>query len=599
MQPSPAEAALACLRSALAPPAADARLVAAFVNAGDPQAFAELVRRHGPMVLAVCRRTASDAHLAEDAFQATFLVLARRASSVRPPGAVGAFLHGVAYRTALRVRAMAARRRARETTVAALPDVAGEDPCPAESEALRALDEEIARLPDILRTAVVLVELEGQPRAAVARSMGVPEGTLSSRLAKARKALADRLRRRGLGLPATMLAARAVPSELLATAAGLAAPVTISPNVAALAAGVMSLMFMRKMKLLVVFALLLACSLAASSMSPAGKGPEPAPAGRPAAGLILIWREGHAFLCRPDGKVEREWKGKQVPYAADPRLSPDGRTIAARRRYEVRELKTSVEVGGGRLPASFKRNLYRLTTFPVAEELVGKDVELPGDSVESVTWSADGSRLYAGTHEDDEADWRTKDLTYRVIDRAGSVTVLKTPPGHHIRDVSPDGKALVMVGPTAKITDPRPVVIVPAMGGAVTKLDTVPGSPVRAQFSPDGKRILFCGSGWKVLPAAAGGRGAPSPAAGVAFWLDTVEVATGKRKAVVELPPGRSATQCRWSPDGRRIVYLRLDVPSRNPAGYEQEVIVCDADGRNEKVIYKFTGWDGVIIDWR
>src|SRR5262249_18525614 len=111
---------LARLRTALAPAGpADAELVTEFLRCGDAEAFAELVARHGPMVLAGCGRTAGE-HLAEDAFQATFLVLARRAAAVRPRAAVGAFLHGVAYRTALRARAMASRRRARETTVGTL-----------------------------------------------------------------------------------------------------------------------------------------------------------------------------------------------------------------------------------------------------------------------------------------------------------------------------------------------------------------------------------------------------------------------------------------------------------------------------------------------
>src|SRR5687768_1401328 len=100
MPPAAPARFLARVRAALAPDD-DARLVARFVRSRDDAAFAELVRRHGPMVLAVCRRAVRDAHLAEDAFQAVFLVLARKAAAVRPPAAVGAFLHGVAVRTAL------------------------------------------------------------------------------------------------------------------------------------------------------------------------------------------------------------------------------------------------------------------------------------------------------------------------------------------------------------------------------------------------------------------------------------------------------------------------------------------------------------------
>jgi RNA polymerase sigma factor (sigma-70 family) len=605
---------VARLRRSLAPADEDARLVGRFVRCRDPEAFAELVRRHGPTILAVCRRTAGDDHLADDAFQATFLVLARRAADVRPRAAVGAFLHGVARRTALRARAMAARRRAREAPVPTLPESPA--PCPADAEALRALDEEIARLPDHLRTAVVLVELEGRPRRQVAEQLGTPEGTLSSRLAKARKVLAARLRRRGFALPATLLAAAAVPPGLTRAAARLAAPGAVSPKVAALAAGVERVMFLAKLKGVAAGA---AVSLAAVALTvvgawgPSPAGPRPslprlgaAPAARPRVGNILMWREGHAALYRPDGTVEREWKGEQVPLAAAPRLSPDGRTIAALRRYEVRTLKANVAVGGGAsLPGTFKRNLYRLTLYPVAETLVGTDVELPGDSVESVVWSRDGARLYVGTHDDDDWDTRTKNLAYHVLDvRSRKRTPLAVPAGHHLRDVSPDGKLLLTVGPVAQNTDPRPVFLVPAGGGRPTRVDEVPGSPYAIQFSPDGKRLLFCGAGRKpAAPAPAGGAGGPAAGppglAGLAFWLDTVELNTRARKPVVEFPLGRSAIQCRWSPDGRRVVFVRSVVPIRTPDGPDQTVVVCDADGSNAKDVFRVASWNVPLVDWR
>src|SRR5688500_2021630 len=111
-------------RSALAadPSHTDGQLLAEFVRCSDPVAFAALVRRHGPMVLGVCRRVVGDSHLADDAFQAVFLVLARRAAAVRPRERVGNWLYGVAYRTAVRARAGRARRRAREEQVAPMTE---------------------------------------------------------------------------------------------------------------------------------------------------------------------------------------------------------------------------------------------------------------------------------------------------------------------------------------------------------------------------------------------------------------------------------------------------------------------------------------------
>ncbi|MBN9522266.1 sigma-70 family RNA polymerase sigma factor, partial [bacterium] len=192
-------AALGRLARAADPdPPADGRLVARFARTRDPDAFAELVRRVGPMVLGVCRRVTGDSHLADDAFQAAFLVLARRAADVNPAEGVRGWMYGVAVRVAREARAVSARRRAREAPVPTVPDRAAESYQPPDADALRALDEEVAALPDHVRAAVVLCELDGVSRRDAAGRLGVPEGTISSRLAKGRKLLADRLRKRGV-----------------------------------------------------------------------------------------------------------------------------------------------------------------------------------------------------------------------------------------------------------------------------------------------------------------------------------------------------------------------------------------------------------------
>jgi RNA polymerase sigma factor (sigma-70 family) len=229
---------------------ADGALLDGFVNQRDGACFEALVRRHGPMVLGVCRRILRDHHDAEDAFQATFLVLVRRAATV-PPQAVGNWLYGVAYRTALNARRAAARRRARERPEHNMPHPTTE---PAEDwvELRPVLDAELSRLPDKYRSAVVLCDLEGLTRAEAAGHLGVPEGTLSGRLTIARRMLAGRLARRGLTLSAGALAAllpqgsaAAIPPPLVeatvrggqAWLAGSAAGV-VSAQVATLADGV-------------------------------------------------------------------------------------------------------------------------------------------------------------------------------------------------------------------------------------------------------------------------------------------------------------------------------------------------------------------------
>ena len=188
------------------PAAPDPDLLARFLATRDEQAFALIVRRHGPMVFGVCHRVTGNYHLAEEAFQAVFVVLARKAGTVRPRAALSAWLYGVAYRTALRARTVSDRRCHRETLMETLPEVAHQPPDPREiTDVAVVLDEEVARLPEHLRVAVVLCELEQQSRQEAAGRLGIPEGTLSSRLASARKALARRLRQRGVLLSAAAM----------------------------------------------------------------------------------------------------------------------------------------------------------------------------------------------------------------------------------------------------------------------------------------------------------------------------------------------------------------------------------------------------------
>jgi RNA polymerase sigma factor (sigma-70 family) len=185
---------------------ADRELVQRFAARADEDAFAALLSRHGPMVLRVCRRVLHHLQDAEDAFQATFLVLARKASTLRRQESVGNWLYGVAYRVALNSRAAAARRRAHESRTA--PD-APADPLTEISvrEAQALLDEELARLPAKYRAPLVLCCLEGLARDEAARQLDWPVGTLKSRLERGRQLLRCRLTRRGLTLPAAFGAA--------------------------------------------------------------------------------------------------------------------------------------------------------------------------------------------------------------------------------------------------------------------------------------------------------------------------------------------------------------------------------------------------------
>jgi RNA polymerase sigma factor (sigma-70 family) len=284
------------LRKALLPPACagltDGELLGRFVARRDQDAFAALVRRHGPMVLGVCRRVLRHAQDAEDAFQAAFVVLARKAASLRDREAAGNWLYGVAHRAALEARTRRARREAKEQQVEVMPhpsvlpdEGAGELPA--------LLDRELARLPEKYRLPVVLCELEGRGRREVARQLGLPEGTLSSRLAAARKMLAKRLAACGAAATGAALTgwlaegagAACVPAPLVVStvrAAGGAVPA----GVAALTQGVIKAMLVSKLKG-AAWALLIAASLGAGAVALSYRtaAAQPAPAAdQPRAG---------------------------------------------------------------------------------------------------------------------------------------------------------------------------------------------------------------------------------------------------------------------------------------------------------------------------
>lgn len=242
----------------------DEGLLKRFVGRRDEAAFEALVQMHGPMVLGVCRRVLGNYHDAEDAFQATFLVFARKADSIAESSLVGCWLYGVAFRTARKAKAMIAKKRARERPMheiiepeAVTKDLWGEL-CPL-------LDQELNGMPDKYRLPVLLCDLEGKTHREAAQYLGWPEGTLSVRLMRGRTKLAERLTRRGVVISVTALglslshgaASAAVPSELLKVstirtaslfASGQTVPAgMVSANVAALTKGVLNSMLVTKL----------------------------------------------------------------------------------------------------------------------------------------------------------------------------------------------------------------------------------------------------------------------------------------------------------------------------------------------------------------
>jgi RNA polymerase sigma factor (sigma-70 family) len=271
----------------------DRELLTRFVERRDEDAFAALVRRHAAMVWGVCRRTLRNAADAEDAFQATFLVLVRKAASVQPRETVGNFLYGVARRTALKARTAEARRWRRERQVEPMPQAEAKG-CQRDDELQALLDEELARLPDKYRAVLVLCDLEGQARSVAARHLGLPEGTVASRLARARAMLARRLARRGLGVTGASLAA-ALSAEAMASApaaavsaairaacalaAGQAGAAAVSAKVLSLTEGVVKAMFVTRLMKATAMVLALGTAIVACGVLAPGRSGEPSRTG--------------------------------------------------------------------------------------------------------------------------------------------------------------------------------------------------------------------------------------------------------------------------------------------------------------------------------
>jgi RNA polymerase sigma factor (sigma-70 family) len=348
--------------------AGDAELLGRFLAHRDERAFEALVRRHGPMVLGVCRRVLRNEADAEDAFQATFVVLVRKAHAVAPRSGVGNWLYGVAHKTALKARAMSSRRRARERQAGAAPRNAADETW---APLLGALDDELSALPEKYRTAIVLCDLEGLSYRQAAARLGCPQGTLSGRLTRGRALLARRLARRGLTVPAAALAAllaceatATLPPPLLAAALRAARPLkalALSAQVASLAEGTLKMMLLSKLKSVAIGPLVVTLVVAAgwawaarSSAQPTDQGgaaprtEEGAPA--PAAkGPADVRRAGFdeaefVFLAESRGRaVSLVVAGTSAPVLNLP-VTADVRVLAGGRPVGMKGLRPGTRV---------------------------------------------------------------------------------------------------------------------------------------------------------------------------------------------------------------------------------------------------------------
>jgi RNA polymerase sigma factor (sigma-70 family) len=502
------------------PQASDRELLARFAARRDGEAFAALLRRHGPTVWGVCQRLLRHEQDAEDAFQATFLVLARKAAGLREREAVGSYLHGVARRTALAARKSIARRFRREAHGrSAEPDQPVAAASLRELQAL--LDTEVHRLPEKYRAPFVLCCLEGKGKAEVAREVGWKEGTISSRLAQAREQLRKRLVRRGVALAAALTAvavspdANGVPARLVsATCHSALAAQASSARTAAWAAVALrgTSAWWKVAAALVVAAGVVAAGTAGlprtadptlSENEPPAAGRAAADAGRPdedplpSGALCRLgttrWRldcsTAHALAVSREGKLlfaVDPTRGVSVLDMATGRVLRMLPEDAGRRKAWLRHDTVVALSADGRTAAfGLADGAVHLVDLPSGKERRACTGHY--GAVQEAAMSADGGILVT----------RSADRTLRVWDiAAGRETLHPNVPMKQQHTVelalSSDGRTLAWIG-----DDPERVVHVcdAATGKELHRLGDHVGSERSVVFGPDDRSLLASSEG--------------------------------------------------------------------------------------------------------
>jgi RNA polymerase sigma factor (sigma-70 family) len=539
--------------------AGDAELLERFVSESDESAFAALLARHGPMVFGVCRRVLRDSNDAEDAFQATFLILARKARALRRPEALASWLYGTARRLASAARRTESRRRQRETNgvTSAVPPSEGDllDDLSAR-ELLLALDEELARLPETYRLPLILCHLEGRTHEEAARLLGWTAGSVKGRLERGRKQLHSRLSRRGLALSGAILALGVSQDGTSAVAARLTSA-TLRAALAfargerdGIAATVLTLVesgltTMIPAKVTMGLSLLLLMSLVAGSgalamrHSPTPPGEQERPSAQrpvmPAPSDVQAELDGDPL---PPGAIAQMGtiRFRHIDHATSVAFSPDSKLLA------------SADAQGGPVilwDAATGRELRRVNN------------ELPNPK-RCPIFSPDGKRMATTT-------WGERQVRFWDVATGKELRPLKigAPLAFSVRTTfSADGKILA-VPDESKVIHLMDV----ASGAEIRQLKEHPEKIESLAFSPDGKLL------------AAGGDGAT-----IVLW----ETATGKP---IRHLHGREKKipSVVFSHDGKELA----------SAGHDGTVRLWDLETGTEKQRFKFekgeTEWDCAV----
>lgn len=540
----------------------DRELLRRFAQTRDGDAFAVLMRRHGPMVLSLARRISGEEQLAEDVFQAVFLLLARKAHTIRRPESLSCWLHGVVQRLAVEGQRERRRRHQREAQIQPSPPPSPLDELTVR-EFLSVLDEELNKLPEKHRAPLILCCLEGLSREEAAKRLGCSCDALKGRLERGRGRLRLRLEKRGLTLPAalggTLLIAGATsPVSAALEQATLEAAITgtsAAPAVAALMDQAMRSLFVHKLKGIGAAVLLLAVTGAgASLLVPRPQAvKENAP---PAANDKPLSAAKHADLYGdplPDGAVMRLGTLRRRAVGATLAISADGKSI--------------VGVRGG-------NTIY--TWDAVTGELRRKR-ELPGESLEPPVLSNDGRWMARATYGPDRLEiWdvqigrKIRELAIKVSDKAIRIWRFA---------FSSDGMRIAAVG-RRRESGPSS-----SIDCFVRAWDLASGKEIFSKvapntdfgdvltFSPDGKRLLasfnsadqglYC---WEIATGEKlWQRKKPGVAGSMVFTRDgkllsyaegtqTLDIATGKTAKMEKPPPLAWDRLLTLAPDGHTLL---------------------------------------------